>query len=83
MDLFPVSVFVIILFIATLFVVVFIQKVPKPSKYFVSRWSKEEHIEMTYSYVGLEGNGDDYDQMAKQIDNKLYFAGEVRDHTHW
>ncbi len=48
-----------------------------PKKYFVSRWSREENIEMTYSYVGINGCGDDYDKIAEEIDGKLFFAGEV------
>ena len=48
-----------------------------PGKYFVSHWSREEHIEMTYSYVGINGSGADYDNLAESIDAKVYFAGEV------
>eukprot|EP00794_Sanderia_malayensis_P012038 gene12038-13280_t len=53
------------------------EKISSPEKYFVSRWSKEENIEMTYSYVGLNGCGDDYDKLAEDIDGKLFFAGEA------
>ena len=48
-----------------------------PTNYFVSHWSKEEHIEMTYSFIGLNGNGKDYDTLEETIDEKIYFAGEV------
>ena len=43
----------------------------------VTRWSREKHIEMAYSYVGTDGCGEDYDSMEKTVDNKVYFAGEV------
>ncbi|XP_065063075.1 lysine-specific histone demethylase 2-like [Rhopilema esculentum] len=53
------------------------QTVDKPSKYFVTRWGSEEHIEMTYSYIGVNASGEDYDVLAETIDEKIYFAGEA------
>ena len=55
-----------------------LQKVPEPHRYFVTHWNSETYIEMTYSYVGVNGSGVDFDNLAESVDEKLYFAGEVR-----
>eukprot|EP00112_Aurelia_sp_Birch-Aquarium-sp1_P011993 Seg2517.4 transcript_id=Seg2517.4/GoldUCD/mRNA.D3Y31 product="Lysine-specific histone demethylase 1B" protein_id=Seg2517.4/GoldUCD/D3Y31 len=53
------------------------QDIPEPTSYIVSHWNTEKHIEMTYSYVGLNATGEDYSNLAETIDDKIYFAGEA------
>lgn len=32
---------------------------------------------MAYSYIPIGSTGEEYDHMASEVDDKLYFAGEV------
>lgn len=50
---------------------------PRPINWFVTRWREDPHIGMSYSYIKVGGKGEDYDSMAEQIGDKLYFAGEA------
>ncbi|CAK8697040.1 unnamed protein product [Clavelina lepadiformis] len=53
------------------------QAVPEPVNYFVTRWRDDEYAQMAYSFVKCGSSGEDYDELAKEIDNKLFFAGEA------
>lgn len=53
------------------------QPIPTPLESMVTRWSHDEFAQGSYSFVGREGTGDDYDLLAKSIDDQLYFAGEA------
>ncbi|KAF9355232.1 hypothetical protein BGX34_010575 [Mortierella sp. NVP85] len=53
------------------------QPIPTPLESIVTRWSCDEFAQGSYSYVGKEGTGDDYDLLAKSVDDQLYFAGEA------
>lgn len=54
-----------------------IKHIPKPVETVVTRWSQDEFAKGSYSFVGKDGTGDDYDLMAKPVDGQLYFAGEA------
>ncbi|KAF9273055.1 hypothetical protein BGZ68_001874 [Mortierella alpina] len=52
-------------------------QLPPPIETLVTRWSQDEFAQGSYSFVGKDGDGGDYDQMAKPIGDRLYFAGEA------
>ncbi|KAF9426477.1 hypothetical protein BGZ94_006464 [Podila epigama] len=54
-----------------------IDHIPEPLETVVTRWSQDEFARGSYSFVGKEGTGVDYDGLAKPIDDQLYFAGEA------
>ena len=43
----------------------------------MTHWGKDPHIGMSYSFMRLGASGNDYDEMSRSVDNRLYFAGEV------
>lgn len=53
-------------------------KVPKPQAYFVTRWGKDPYSRMAYSYVPIGCTGEEYHELASTVEDKLFFAGEVR-----
>ncbi|KAM4689513.1 lysine-specific histone demethylase 2 isoform 1-T2 [Discoglossus pictus] len=53
------------------------QEVPAPSKYFVTKWSKDPWAQMAYSFVKTGGSGEAYDILAEDIQGKVFFAGEA------
>ncbi|XP_022088783.1 lysine-specific histone demethylase 1B-like [Acanthaster planci] len=53
------------------------EDVPEPMSYFVTHWAKDPDAQMTYSYVKTSGHGEDYDTMAMDVSQKLFFAGEA------
>ena len=50
----------------------------KPLQYFVTRWCSDKYAKMSYSYVPVGVSGEAYEVMAREVDGKLFFAGEVR-----
>ena len=54
------------------------QTVPDPESYFVTRWGQDQFAGMSYSYIPVGCSGQLYDELARDIDEKVYFAGEVR-----
>lgn len=43
----------------------------------MTRWKEDRFSGMSYSYVGLGATGDSYDQLAADVEEKIYFAGEA------
>jgi monoamine oxidase len=48
----------------------------------VTRWQIDPFSRGSYSYVGVEATGADYDLMARPINRSVYFAGEATCRTH-
>ena len=51
--------------------------VPDPQHSVITRWSNEPFSEGSYSYIPVNGSLDDFDKLAKPINDKLFFAGEA------
>ncbi|KAG5519152.1 hypothetical protein PMAC_002240 [Pneumocystis sp. 'macacae'] len=56
--------------------------VPYPKETIITRWGKDRFCYGSYSYVGPEASGKDYDIIAKPVENTLFFAGEATCRTH-
>ena len=56
--------------------------VPSPIKTIITKWQNDEFSKGSYSYIARRANGDDYDNLARSIDNKLFFAGEATIRSH-
>ncbi|KAF9182081.1 hypothetical protein BGZ50_005126 [Haplosporangium sp. Z 11] len=54
-----------------------IRPIPTPIETVVTRWAQDEFAQGSYSFVGKEGTGEDYDMLAKPVENRLFFAGEA------
>lgn len=59
-----------------------LKKVPEPEKYIVTRWYKDEHIQMAYSYLPVGVSGVLYDDLAAQVEDRVFFAGEATNRQH-
>ncbi|KAF9160065.1 hypothetical protein DFQ26_005900 [Actinomortierella ambigua] len=53
------------------------QPLPRPVHSIATRWSADEFARGSYSFVGQDGTGHDYDLLAQPVKNQLYFAGEA------
>ena len=53
------------------------QEIPEPISHIISHWGDDTYTRMAYSYVKVGSSGQDLDTIATEVDNKLYFAGEV------
>lgn len=58
------------------------KKVPNPVETIITRWQKDVFSRGSYSYVGPEATGEDYNLLSKSIDDTIYFAGEHTCGTH-
>lgn len=50
---------------------------PSPLETVVTRWSQDEFARGSYSYVGPRASGDDYDALARPVQDHVFFAGEA------
>ncbi|GAB1611014.1 lysine-specific histone demethylase 2 [Argonauta hians] len=53
------------------------QAIPKPDQYYTSQWQKDSWNRMSYSYVPVGVDASIYTHIAQQLDDKIFFAGEV------
>ncbi len=53
------------------------KNVPEPIKYVVSRWGDDPFAQMSYSYAAVGSSGEDYDALAEEVEDTVFFAGEV------
>lgn len=53
------------------------EAVPKPCASAVTNWGADCYSRGAYSYVALGASGEDYDILARPVDNCVFFAGEA------
>ncbi len=53
------------------------EEVPEPLSYVISRWGEDPYAMMSYSYAAVGSSGEDYDALAEEVGDTLFFAGEV------
>ncbi|KAG0572419.1 hypothetical protein KC19_VG093600 [Ceratodon purpureus] len=53
------------------------EAVPEPCASAVTNWGGDCYSRGAYSYVALGASGEDYDILARPVDNCLFFAGEA------
>ncbi|PRP89531.1 amine oxidase family protein [Planoprotostelium fungivorum] len=58
------------------------ENIPAPLNQQVTRWGSNPYIRGSYSYVGVNCTGQDYDTLSLPLDNKLFFAGEACSRYH-
>ena len=58
------------------------ESLPQPIQYIVSRWHRDPFACGSYSFVGPDATGKDYDILGESVDQKLFFAGEATCRTH-
>ena len=52
-------------------------QIPDPQAYIVTHWGRDPYSGMAYSYIPIGSTGEEYDLLASDIGNKVFFAGEV------
>lgn len=53
------------------------EDVPEPIGSIVSRWGADPFAQMSYSYAAVGSSGDDYDALAEEVADVVFFGGEV------
>jgi len=53
------------------------QEIPEPTSHIISHWGDDPYTRMAYSYVKVGSSGQDLDLIAAEVEEKLFFAGEV------
>ena len=55
----------------------FYDRTIKLEKYIITRWAEDSLSFGSYSYIPVGSSGENYDVLAMEIDNQLFFAGEA------
>ncbi|KAK9464394.1 flavin-containing amine oxidoreductase-domain containing protein [Lipomyces arxii] len=59
------------------------KQIPHPVETIITKWHMDPFSQGSYSYVGPNATGADYDALAKpEYDSNLFFAGEATSRTH-
>ncbi|ORY80311.1 flavin-containing amine oxidoreductase-domain containing protein [Protomyces lactucae-debilis] len=58
------------------------KQVPQPVESVVTKWAADPFSRGSYSYIGKNGSGKDYEAMARPVGDNLFFAGEATCRTH-
>lgn len=53
------------------------EEIPEPIKFIVTHWHADAFSKMAYSFTPTGSSGDDYDLIAQEVMDKVYFAGEA------
>uniref|UniRef100_A0A0B7ACG4 Amine oxidase n=1 Tax=Arion vulgaris TaxID=1028688 RepID=A0A0B7ACG4_9EUPU len=53
------------------------KNIPAPVWSHVTNWSKDKYVGIAYSYIPVGAEGVNYDLIADNIEEKVYFAGEA------
>ncbi len=53
------------------------EQVPDPTDVFVTRWDHDIFSRGAYSFVPAGGTPEDFEQLAKPVNDRLFFAGEA------
>lgn len=57
--------------------VIYGKDIPQPSFYKITHWHSDPFSYGAYSFIHINGDGHAYDDLAKPINNRLFFAGEA------
>src|SRR5271170_639341 len=58
------------------------ESLPRPVQAIVSRWRQDPFARGSYSFIGPEATGKDYDTLGEPVDQRVFFAGEATCRTH-
>lgn len=56
---------------------IFGDEIPDPDDWLISRWGSDPFALGSYSHLSPGATADDYDALAKPVQNRLFFAGEA------
>jgi monoamine oxidase len=51
--------------------------IPSPKGYLITRWNADPYAKGSYSFIGVGASIKDYDELAKPVNNRVFFAGEA------